>query len=170
MKDDILGMFIDEMLSKEIDEVEFKQNIDLFSRFLSYCNSDYRYNGTYLCQYTDDFIKISEMLKRKHKKYKQIFSMINRLGYNYELLIDQMFWAGITSDSTYGNMYVGINKDKLANRQIELKITLMMDNMEYIFCKKYNDFEEKKLIQTIKKDVKSYITNKDIRRTKNGIA
>ena len=65
MNDDILNRFIEKLVTQNIDEDIFRENINVFSRFLGYSNSDYKYNATYLSQYIDDFLKMSHMLKRK---------------------------------------------------------------------------------------------------------
>ena len=73
MKDDVLNMFVEKIVSEDIDNEAFEQHIDMFSRFLSYTNSDYKYNGTYLGQYIDDFITTIHKLKMKNEKYNEIF-------------------------------------------------------------------------------------------------
>lgn len=91
MNDDILNRFIEKLVTQNIDEDIFRENINVFSRFLGYSNSDYKYNATYLSQYIDDFLKMSHMLKRKDEIYNKIFDSLMALGYRFEILIDQVY-------------------------------------------------------------------------------
>jgi len=40
MNDDILNRFIEKLVTQNIDEDIFRENINVFSRFLGYSNSD----------------------------------------------------------------------------------------------------------------------------------
>ena len=163
MKDDVLNMFVEKMVSEDIDNEAFKQHIDMFSRFLSYTNSDYKYNGTYLGQYTDDFITTVLKLKMKSEKYNEIFITLIELGYSFEVLIDQVFFASFSSKSEFEHEYIGLIKEKIMSKKIELRFTLILDGKEYIFCKEYSDFEDDKLVENIRKDFREYISVKEMR-------
>ena len=58
MRDDVLNIFVHNLVSGDIDDETFEEYIDLFSKFLSYTNSDYKYNGTmpnitpHVCRHT----------------------------------------------------------------------------------------------------------------------
>lgn len=170
MKDDVLNRFIEKAVSENIDSGAFEQHIDMFSRFLSYTNSDYKYNGTYLSQYIDDYIKTMQILKRKNEKYNEIFMALIGLGYKFELLIDQVFFAIFSLNSEIQREYVGLIKEKITSQKIELRMTLISGEKEYIFRKEYSDFEDEKLIKDIQNDIKKYTRAKKIRRSNDEIA
>ena len=170
MKDDVLNMFVEKIVSEDIDNEAFEQHIDMFSRFLSYTNSDYKYNGTYLGQYIDDFITTIHKLKMKNEKYNEIFMALVGLGYGFEVLIDQVFFASFSLRTEIEREYIGLIKEKIMSKKIEMRITLISDEKEYVFCKEYSDFEDEKLIENIRKDIKKYIRVKKIRRSNDAIA
>lgn len=170
MKDDVLNMFVEKIVSEDIDNEAFEQHIDMFSRFLSYTNSDYKYNGTYLGQYIDDFITTIHKLKMKNEKYNEIFMALVGLGYGFEVIIDQVFWASFSLKAEIEREYIGLVKEKIMSNKLEMRITLVSDEKEYIFCKEYSDFEDEKLIENIRKDIKKYIRVKKIRRSNDALA
>lgn len=170
MKDDVLNMFIENIVSEDIDTEVFEQHIDMFSRFLSYTNADYKYNGTYLAQYIEDFITTIQKLKIKNEKYNEIFMTLIGLGYKFEVLIDQVFFASFFLKSEIKCEYIGLIKEKIMSKKIELRMTLISDDKEYVFCKEYSDFEDEKLLENIRKDIRKYIRVKKIKRSNDEIA
>ena len=161
MNDDILNRFIEKLVTQNIDEDIFRENINVFSRFLGYSNSDYKYNATYLSQYIDDFLKMSHMLKRKDEIYNKIFDSLMALGYRFEILIDQVYWGSYLDKTEKG--YLGMDQERILDHKIELKMIFVSSGKEYIFRKKYDKFDDEKLIIDVKKDVKAYIRLKRIR-------
>lgn len=99
-------MFIEKIVSEDIDNKAFEQHIDMFSIFLSYTNPDYKYNGTYLGQYIDDFITTIQKLKMKNEKYNEIFMTLIGLGYRFEVLIDQVFFASYSKQVCVSENFV----------------------------------------------------------------
>lgn len=170
MKDDVLNRFIEKAVSENIDSGMFEQHIDMFSRFLSYTNSDYKYNGTYLSQYIDDYIKMVQMLKKKNERYNEIFMALIKSGYEFELLIDQVFFAIFSQNLKAECKYIGLIKEKIASQKIELRMTLISDEKEKIFCKEYSDFEDEKLVKNIQNDINKYTKSKLVRRSNDEIA
>lgn len=167
--DDVLSIFIKKIISEDISEEIFEKYIDMFSRFLGYTNSDYKYNGTYLSQYAKDFISTTQMIKKKNEKYNEILKALIELEFQFKLLIDQVFLATFfDSKIEYG--YITINKDNIISKKIELKITISFGNKEYIYCKEYDDFEDENLIGTIQRDIKKYIKHKNDGRTNDELA
>lgn len=164
MKDDVLNSFIDKLLTENIKADEFEQHIDMFSRFLGYTNPDYKYNGTYLSQYVDDFISTSQWLKKKNEKYAEILMKITDLGYFFILLFDQVYYAHLLPKEKDGEKYVEseihyarINKEKIINKKIEVSVTIIRADKEYTICKEYADFEVDNLAETICDNIKKYI-------------
>ncbi len=170
MKDDVLNKFVEKIVSEDIDNEVFEQHIDMFSRFLSYTNPDYKYNGTYLGQYIDDFIATMHKIKLKNEKYNEIFMALIGLGYKFEVLIDQVFFASFSLTTEVERKYIGLTKDKIMSEKLELRITLILDEKEYVFCKEYSDFKDEKLIENIRKDIKKYLKIKKFRRLNDAIA
>lgn len=67
MKDEVLNKYIESLLQERIDVNEVELYIDMFSRFMGYTNPDYKYNGTYLSQYIEDFIEFYRKINEKNK-------------------------------------------------------------------------------------------------------
>lgn len=86
MNDDILNSFIEKLVTENIDEDIFREHINVFSRFLGYSNSDYKYNATYLSQYIDDFLKTSCICQPKIRSRDLI------LDWHKHLLCNEIFF------------------------------------------------------------------------------
>lgn len=160
MKDEVLDSFVKEMLKEEIDNVQFKQYIKMFSRFLGYTNLEYKYNGTYLEQYISDFMQVYKKLKSKNEKYEEIFIALLDLKKSFELLIDQSFCVSHLLNLKLKSGYISINKAKITSSGIEIKVKMELENKEYVFCKAYENFCENKLSEKISSDVREYIEMK----------
>lgn len=168
MKKDIFKEFIDDFLEGDLNKGDFKQHIILFSKFLSYINSDYKYNSTYLAQYVNDFIEVREWLKKKLICYNTILMELDLLRYQYMLSIDQFYYSYYLIKDENGEsvekretIYQKIVKNKIARKEIEVKVTIALDNREYMICKIYDNFEEKELEKTICKNIREYIEMKE---------
>lgn len=164
MSDLVLNSFIDKLLTENIEEEKFEQYIDMFSKFLAYVNSDYKYNGTYLNQYIDDFKIVYKMLKKKKEIYVNVFEKLKGITQNFELIIDRTFFAKFllgNSKTKERCEYIGIDKNKIISNYIEVKITIMSENDEYVFCKQYNIFEIE-LLEKLCNDVKEIILVKKL--------
>lgn len=116
MNDDILvDSYMKSLINIDINKEEFAQYMTLFSKYLSYTNPDYKYNGTYLNQYTDEFIKSCEELKYKNDIYNQIFLMlVNGIKIPFELTIDNSYYV-------YFDKIENFEKIKLFIRDMILK-------------------------------------------------
>lgn len=155
MIDVALNIFMNELLEEDIEDEKFERYIDIFSRFLGYTNSAYKYNGTYLGQYLYDFMQVQRMLKNKSVKYREIMGeLIQEIPKEYEVVIDQTFYVSVASEIVCG--YNGIDKDKITSEAIEIRLKFNVGDNSCIFCRKYEDFEENKLAQRISKDVKKF--------------
>lgn len=159
MKDEVLNSFIKKLLSEEIDTERFKQYVEMFSKFLGYTNSDYKYNGTYLSQYIDDFMELRQMIKKKNEKYKEILLELMATKEEFELLIDKIFLVAISSQPEVKWEYIGIHKRKIVSKTIEIRIKIELED-EYIFCKEYDDFEKENLPKLICSDVINFVEKK----------
>lgn len=163
MRDDALNIFMNALLTENIEDEKFERYIDMFSKFLGYTNQDYKYNGTYLGQYLYDFMQVHRMLKNKDIKYREIMKKLTiEIPGEFELVIDQTFYVKAGSEVIFG--YNGIDKNKIAGESIEIRVKFNFVDRDYIFCKVYGDFEENKLEQRISKDVKKFRKLKRIGR------
>ena len=157
MEDEVLNKFVRELLSLNIVSDKFEQHIEMFSKFLGYTNPEYKYNGTYLSQYVSDFILLYETLRKKDKVYQEIFFALIFLKYNYELVADQTFHGYISFQGDTLLNYIGINKGKILSKGVEVRIKIEAGDDEYVFCKEYENYEEEKLPEKIRDEVKQYI-------------
>lgn len=169
MRDEVLNAYINKLLSEDIEEDKFREYIDIFSRFLGYANPDYKYNGTYISQYIDDFQKVRQMLRRKNKKYDEVFMGLMGMLQNFELVIDGIYYAKCFLMPQIEREYSRIEKNRIVSNSVEVKITIELGENEYTFCKEYDDFEYR-LFERVKKDMKNFIKKKKIRRASNDIA
>lgn len=165
MNDPVMHDFIEQLVKENIDKEDFVRYIDIFSKFLSYTNPSYKYNGTYLNQYVNDFIDTLQCLKNKVEVYKKILLEIGCTGLDYILLIDQIYYAhsftkvdeeGMTSKEIDIH-YVKINKEELLNKKIKIKTIIVREGKEYLIYKEYADYQDEKLTINILQDIKEYI-------------
>lgn len=164
MKDDVLNKYIQRILAEDIEEKNFEKHIDMFSRFLGYINADYKYNGTYLHQYICDFMQLYQMLKKKNVKYNEIANALAVLGINFELLADQSFEALFSPKAPMECAYVGINKNAITSDRLGVRIKIVLENKEYVYCKVYDNFLYAGFTEKIINDVKEYMKMKETGR------
>ena len=159
MKDNVLDGYIRKLLSEDIEEEKFKEYIDIFSKFLGYLNPDYKYNGTYLSQYVDDFQNVYRKLKEKKEKYVEIYIGLFALLQNFELVIDRVFYAVNDFPSKVGIEYIGIDKNRIISASVEVQITIKYEKNQYMFCKEYENFEDG-LLERVCNDIKNFMNIK----------
>ncbi|MEE1126543.1 MAG: hypothetical protein U0L18_11545 [Acutalibacteraceae bacterium] len=144
---------------------DFKTLIELFSKFIAFTNPDYKYNGTYLQEYVNDFYDVIEKLKKKNDIYSAISSeikFINRI--DYELYIDNSYQYTITKeyDSSKRRLeegYYAFDSEKIKSDNIEITLYLKSSNeKKYLFSRKYN-LSEENYIEKINNDVSKFYNN-----------
>lgn len=145
----------------------FSQHIKAYSKFLSYVNPDYKYNGTYLDQYIDEFEKICISLPSKKKKYEKVVDGIILVGKQcdvIDIMVDNVFhgYHSKLDDILKKQQYVAFDKEKITSNSIEVRAMFVKGNEEYIFHKKYDDIENKLLVR-ICKDVNIFLELKELR-------
>lgn len=166
MKDEVLNKYIESLLQERIDVNEVELYIDMFSRFMGYTNPDYKYNGTYLSQYIEDFIEFYRKINEKNKKYIEISNALVNLKYDFELLIDQSF-AAIKSSQGLRYEYIGLNRKKIITPGVDIRIVIKCDENEFIFSKQYKDMKDTKYAEIIWEDVKQYTDVKEKKEANN---
>lgn len=166
MKDEVLNKYIESLLQEKIDVNEVELYIDMFSRFMGYTNPDYKYNGTYLIQYIEDFIEFYRKINEKNKKYIEISMALVNLKYDFELLIDQSF-AVIKSSQGLRYEYIGLNRKKIITPGVDIRLVIKCDENEFIFSKQYKDMKDTKYAEIIWEDVKQYTDVKEKKETNN---
>lgn len=159
----MLDSYIEKLLNNDYDNENFKEYIDVFSRFLGYTKEDYKYNGTYLSQYISDFLHIHSKLKLKNEIYNKIFTALAGTELVCELLIDKVFFVNYkSSESVIKGVYVELDEDKVVNQKIEVRIRIESKDKDYVFCKEYENFQVAGLENVICDDVDDYIKIKNI--------
>ena len=167
MQDEVLNSFMQnliKMAEKNIDEEELANQIDLFSKFIGYTNPDYKYNGTYLKQFVDDFLQFAQKLRKREKKYLAIFNELKSTGKNFELTIDRMFHVRYPlQGDERESYYIAVNEDFLQQKEIEIRIKYKSVRNEYIFCKRYSEWgdKEENAIKNIRKEFEKFVDTKE---------
>lgn len=162
MRDEVLDNYMKELVQLEIDEKKFQKYIDVFSRFLGYVNFDYKYSGIYLSQYINDFEDVYQGLKEKNYRYKAIFQELKKMGKDFELNIDGIYFVQYNfKNDSYEEKYIGIDKYRIINKVYEVRITLLYNENEYLFCKEYKNCDDL-LEKVVREDVNEYIKIKKL--------
>ena len=159
-KEEVLNGYVEMLLEEDIEEDKLRQHIEIFSRFLGYTNSDYKYNGTYLCQYVDEFIKVYHMLKVKHEKYLEIFMGLLKLGKEFVLTIDKMFYGEVSFSSGYVRKYVGFSVEDVARESLDISVVIEISGSNLLFHKEYEKYENE-ISKQVCDDVKKYWKRKE---------
>lgn len=126
-KDEVLNEFIENILNDNINIEEFVRYIKHYSKFIAYINSEYKYNGTFLNQYTSDFLETRNMLIEKNKIYKRIFYKVIMLGVDCEIYIDDIFYGVCIENNDYMDcFYIKLDKSNILNHKIHVNIKLFL--------------------------------------------
>lgn len=141
--DTVLDSFIRSLINTEINEQDFSMYVEMFSKYLGYTNSNYKYNITYLNQYINEFIKSSGNLKYKDSIYNVIlWSLIKKISGTFDLLIDNSYYVhfdGIENLDKNKPNYIRYDADKINCNKFEIKFEMEHQKEDFIFCKKYDD-------------------------------
>lgn len=141
---------------------DFKTLIEIFSKFIAFTNPDYKYNGTYLQEYVNDFCDVIEKLKKKNNIYLSILRKINSI-----IIIGDL---EINIDNTYKfknsqtlipreHGYYALDIEKIKNNDVEISIYLRNNNgRTYLLSQKYN-LSDENFIEKIKDDVSKFYNN-----------
>ena len=147
--DNYFDSYIENLISTDIAYSDFKTHTELFSKFIAFTNPDYKYNGTYLQEYVNDFCDVIEKLKKKNNIYSAISSkikFINRI--DYELYMDNSYQYTITKEYDLSRRrleegYYAFDSEKIKSDNIEITLYLKISNgKKYLFSRKYNLSEE----------------------------
>lgn len=158
MGDNVIHDYIKDLIDTDIEEDKFDKYIDIFSKFMGYTNSDYKYNSTFLNQYISDFKEMHSKLRDKQTIYLSIFTMLLRMNVDFELSIDNTFYATRSEIE-----YLGIDKEKIIKNLIEVKVSF---REKFTFCKEY-DYLNDKLLDRVCKDLISFLKRKKIGEISN---
>lgn len=170
MDDNFLDKYIDKLLKINIEDSNFDIYIDVFSKFLGYIDSDYKYNGTFLSQYIDEFKNVYKSLKYKNEIYNNIFNGLRGIGCSFKISLDRVFSAKYSiSDDSEEKRYVEINKNKIISDVIEVCVWLVDNDEIYLFHKEYQA-KDNQLSLKVYKDVKQFMKSKGLRGINHGIA
>lgn len=164
--DNYFDSYIENLISTDIAYSDFKTLIELFSKFIAFTNPDYKYNGTYLQEYVNDFCDVIEKLKKKNDIYSAISSEIKLIDIvcDYELYIDNTYQYTITNNYDLSRLrsekgYYAFDSEKIKSDNIEITLYLKMGNgKKYLFSRKYN-LSEENYIEKIKDDVSEFYDN-----------
>lgn len=167
MGDSVIDSYVHSLLNAGIEEEKFELYIDIFSRFLAYINSNYKYNGTYLSQYINDFKRTYYALINKKKMYDEIISKIVGIGRPFELILDDVYMCTFLTMDHIEIKFINFNKNKIINKSIEVKVTIEYMENKFLFWKEYLS-EDNQISNKIMKDIKTFIKMKKIRRISNG--
>ncbi|PWL52534.1 MAG: hypothetical protein DBY38_10385 [Clostridium cadaveris] len=165
----ILDLYIHKLLNSNIEEDKMELYIDLFSKFLSYSNPDYKYNGTYLNQYISNFKKVYYALKNKNIIYNKIFMELTGLGKEFELVIDDVYKGVYSLINVRDSEYIGYNQNKIIDDSVEIKLKIKNGEEEYLFCRSYWNLENH-ILDKVLKDVEIYLKAKGLWRINNETA
>ena len=140
--DTLLDAYMRSLINTDINEETFLQYIDFFSKYLGYTNPSYKYNGTYLKQYVDEFIKSCKDLTYKNEIYNRLYAiLIVNIGIPFELIIDNSYYGYFDKiENPQGNVvvYKKYDKARISSDKFEIRFKVEHEKEEYIFCKEYD--------------------------------
>lgn len=158
MRDESLNRFVSSMIEESLQEEAFVGYIEHFSKYLSYTNPDYQYNGTYLNQYTQEYIRLSEMLKAKNSVYLTISQELKKVSDSFELYIDTVFHSVYDkSDGKQEEEYLRIDSCRITASSLIIRIE---SEHPFVFVKKYSDYSSPDIPQIVCEDFEKFKTVK----------
>ncbi len=100
------------------------------------------------------------------KIYNEVVGRLLTLQNDFELTIDSAFSVKYCCVNNLSNRkreqkYIEINKSKIASNSIEVKVIIKKEEKEYLFCKRYDDFEDS-ISDKVYQDVKNFIDMKEV--------
>lgn len=128
--------FLKAVYDLKLDEEQFLKEIDIFSRFMSCCNPNYYYNGTYLREFVDRFLIFKKDVEKKYIVGALIIKQLMSLVQNdsFLLKVDDSF-----EFKTYEILSKEINVSKLCNKHVEIKAKICVNDKEILFCREYEE-------------------------------
>ena len=158
MEDSVIDSYVKNLLTVEIEEKNFELYIDIFSRFLGYSNPNYKYNGTYLSQYINEFKIIYHELREKKKVYDIIINKLNGIRLPFELILDDMYSFDTDNKKL---KFTNFEINKITSKSINAKVTIKYGENKYLFCNDYKN-ENEQIADEIVTDVTAFIKRKKI--------
>lgn len=159
--------FFDQLRNLKIDNENFGNIICLFSKYLSVFNKDYKYNGTYLPEYINDFIMFKDSVNDKIDIYLQLHSKIKKIKEmkNYTLILDNTYRIHQYNQNKNNfmgeNPYFNIDIPKIISDTIYVHFVIEVKKNNLLFYKEYDKKKYKgnndKIYNQIVEDVKSFV-------------
>lgn len=156
MRDESLNKLVSSIINESLQEDVFAGYVENFSKYLSYANPDYQYNGTYLNQYVQKYICLSRMLKEKSSVYQAIAEELKKVSDSFNLYIDTVFhFAYNKSGGIQEEEYLRIDSSRITDASLTIRVE---SEYPFVFVKKYPDYRSPDIPQAICGDFKKFIT------------
>lgn len=128
--------FLKAIYDLKLDEEQFLKEIDIFSRFMSYCNPNYYYNGTYLLRFFEKFLIFKKAVEKKYLVGALVIKeLLNSIQNDtFSLNVDDSFEFNLYEISSKK-----INVSKLCNKHVEIKAKICVNAKEQLFCREYEE-------------------------------
>lgn len=158
MRDESLNRFVSSMIDESLQEEAFVSYIEHFSKYLSYTNPDYQYNGTYLNQYVQKYISLSKMLKAKNSVYQAIAEEFKKVSDSFDLYIDTVFHCVYDkSGSIQEEEYLRIDSSRITDSSLTIRAE---SEHPFVFVKEYPDYSRSDIPQIVCEDFKKFTGDK----------
>lgn len=161
--------FFDQLRNLNMDNENFSNIICLFSKYISICNKDYKYNGTYLPEYINDFIVFKDNASDKVDLYLELHSKIKKIIEieNYTLTLDNTYRIHKDNQNeknlTEQNHYFNIDIPKIIRDTIYVHFVIEVKKNNLLFYKEYKKNEYNQIVE----DIKSFV-EKSLEEKKDG--
>lgn len=138
----------------KINEDNFYKEIDLYSRYLSYTNSSYQYNETYLKSFCNEFLEFKKYVQVKKCIFDKIISIVWGKNFDISIGLDDLWQYKYfyNNGNQYDNYEINKNTDikKFCSEDIYLKCIVNNKKSKFIFMKNINLFNSKDLKDLLK--------------------
>lgn len=155
MRDESLNRFVSSMIDESLQEDVFVGYIEHFSKYLSYTNPDYQYNGTYLNQYVQKYISLSKMLKEKNSVYQAIAEEFKKVSDSFDLYIDTVFHCAYDkSNRIQEEEYLRIDSSRITDSSLTVRAE---SEHPFVFVKKYSNYSNTDIPKIVCEDFEKFI-------------
>lgn len=158
MENDKQITFIQDIAKLDFEPQVFKDQIRLFSQYLTYSNEDYKYNETYLESFCHEFVIFKKYVELKNQLFGEVCKNILCSMNNLELiLIIDQFWLFSTNGEITTKQVV--NERMVCNNITQIKAKIQFVQKEYLFFREYEVIQRETLLKECVEQICTDVTN-----------
>lgn len=156
-----MSIFSEDLFKRDAfpkDIEAFRNQITMFSEYLSVADVNYKYNSTFLNEYIDDYFVFIESVKIKRQIYLRIkdYLMTKKIKDNYTLTLDNT--VSISKDEM---IFLNPDIEKVTKDIICVQFINGIYSERQLFYKEYKTGEYANVAESIVADIEDFYNKKE---------